>query len=81
MQRARADVKVRAPMARPDLQDAPPVRLLPGRDKRVKAGHPWAFSNEIAMTAAAKALPPGSPVRLEATTACGTACGTSTHTA
>jgi len=43
----------------------PLIRLLPGRDRRVKAGHPWAFSNEIAMTPAAKALPPGSPVRLE----------------
>jgi 23S rRNA (cytosine1962-C5)-methyltransferase len=41
------------------------IRLLPGRDRRVKAGHPWAFSNEIAMTPAAKALPPGSLVRLE----------------
>ena len=43
----------------------PLIRLLPGRDRRVKAGHPWAFSNEIAMTPAAKALPPGTPVRLE----------------
>ena len=43
----------------------PLIRLLPGRDRRVKAGHPWAFSNEIAMTPAAKALPPGSVVRLE----------------
>ncbi len=41
------------------------IRLLPGRDRRVKAGHPWAFSNEIVMTPAAKALPPGSVVRLE----------------
>ena len=41
------------------------IRLLPGRDRRVKAGHPWAFSNEIAMNPAAKALPPGSVVRLE----------------
>jgi 23S rRNA (cytosine1962-C5)-methyltransferase len=41
------------------------IRLLPGRDRRVKAGHPWAFSNEIAMTAEARALPPGTPVRLE----------------
>ncbi|MBR0673190.1 class I SAM-dependent rRNA methyltransferase [Neoroseomonas soli] len=46
-------------------QDRPIVRLLPGRDRRVKAGHPWAFSNEIAMTPAAKALPPGTIVRLE----------------
>ncbi len=52
-------------MTPPDVQDAPLVRLLPGRDRRVKAGHPWAFSNEIAMTPAAKAVPPGSPVRLE----------------
>lgn len=43
----------------------PLIRLLPGRDRRVKAGHPWAFSNEIAMTPAAKALPPGALVRLE----------------
>src|SRR3712207_6667983 len=46
-------------------QDAPVVRLLPGRDRRVKAGHPWAYSNEVAMTPTAKAVLPGSPVRLE----------------
>ncbi|MDJ0389659.1 class I SAM-dependent rRNA methyltransferase [Roseomonas sp. E05] len=45
--------------------ERPLLRLLPGRDRRVKAGHPWAFSNEIAMTAEARALPPGTPVRLE----------------
>ncbi|MBY0339317.1 MAG: class I SAM-dependent rRNA methyltransferase [Acetobacteraceae bacterium] len=43
----------------------PLLRLLPGRDRRLKAGHPWAFSNEIVMTAEAKALPPGSVVRIE----------------
>jgi 23S rRNA (cytosine1962-C5)-methyltransferase len=43
----------------------PLLRLLPRHDQRVKAGHPWAFSNELAMTPAAKALPPGSLVRLE----------------
>ncbi|MFN8882899.1 MAG: RlmI/RlmK family 23S rRNA methyltransferase, partial [Alphaproteobacteria bacterium] len=49
------------------MNNAPPplIRLLPGRDRRVKSGHPWAFSNEIAMTPAAKALLPGSVVRLE----------------
>jgi len=57
-------------MVRPAMPDSDPagrplIRLLPGRDRRVKAGHPWAFSNEIAMTPAAKALPPGSLVRLE----------------
>ena len=38
------------------------VRLLPGRDKRARLGHPWIYSNEIAMDAGAKALPPGSIV-------------------
>lgn len=42
----------------------PRVFLLPGRDKRWRQGHPWAFSNEIKMDAATKALPPGSPVTL-----------------
>ena len=43
----------------------PLIRLNPGADRRLKAGHPWAFSNEIAMTPALRALPPGSVVRLE----------------
>ncbi|MCO6418171.1 class I SAM-dependent rRNA methyltransferase [Siccirubricoccus sp. KC 17139] len=43
----------------------PLLRLLPRHDRRVKEGHPWAFSNEIAMTPEARALPPGAPVRLE----------------
>jgi len=46
-------------------QQRPALRLLPGRDRRVKAGHPWAFSNEIAMTPVARALPAGIVVRLE----------------
>jgi len=45
--------------------ERPLLRLQPGRDRRVKGGHPWAFSNEIVMTAEARALPPGTPVRLE----------------
>ncbi len=52
-------------MSQANADPRPLVRLLPGRDRRVKAGHPWAFSNEIAMTPAAKALPPGTLVRLE----------------
>ncbi|MEX2615346.1 MAG: class I SAM-dependent rRNA methyltransferase [Alphaproteobacteria bacterium] len=31
----------------------PAIRLLPGRHKRVKTGHPWVFSNEIARSEAA----------------------------
>ena len=42
----------------------PVVRILPGRGKRVRGGHPWVYSNEIEMTAEAKALPPGSVVAL-----------------
>jgi 23S rRNA (cytosine1962-C5)-methyltransferase len=42
----------------------PIVRLLPGHDKRVALGHPWAYSNEIAMDAAAKSLAAGSLVTL-----------------
>lgn len=40
----------------------PAVTLLPGRQKRAEGGHPWIYSNELAMDAAAKALPPGSLV-------------------
>ena len=42
------------------------VRVLPGRHKRAKSGHPWLYSNEIAMDQAARALPPGGLVRIEA---------------
>ena len=37
----------------------PSVLLRSGEDRRVRAGHPWAFSNEILMDAETKALPPG----------------------
>ena len=47
------------------MTEHPLIRLAPGGDRRVKGGHPWAFSNEIAMTPALRALPPGTPVRLE----------------
>ncbi|HUK00575.1 MAG TPA: class I SAM-dependent rRNA methyltransferase [Stellaceae bacterium] len=38
--------------------------LQPGRHRRAEAGHPWVYSNEVQMDAAAKALPPGSLVTL-----------------
>ena len=44
--------------------DYPQIRILPGRHKRITGGHPWAFSNELDMTAEAKALPPGGLVVL-----------------
>lgn len=49
------------------MPDAPPLlSLLADRHRRVKAGHPWIYSNEIAMVAEAKALPPGTLVRVAA---------------
>jgi 23S rRNA (cytosine1962-C5)-methyltransferase len=40
------------------------IALLAGRHRRAEAGHPWIYSNEIVMDAAAKALAPGSLVTL-----------------
>lgn len=44
-------------------EDLPVIRLQKGRQRRVRSGHPWVFSNELEMTGEAKALPPGSAVR------------------
>jgi 23S rRNA (cytosine1962-C5)-methyltransferase len=44
----------------------PSVLLRAGEDRRVRAGHPWAFSNEILMDAETKALPAGSLAILRA---------------
>ncbi len=49
-----------------DPADRPTVRLMPGGHRRAVMGHPWVFSNEIRMDAAAKALEPGTLVRLVA---------------
>lgn len=46
------------------MTDRPTVRLLAGHAKRLRGGHPWVFSNEIAMDQAAKAIEPGGLVRL-----------------
>ncbi|WP_137180114.1 class I SAM-dependent rRNA methyltransferase [Roseomonas sp. AR75] len=45
--------------------DRPLLRLNPGADRRVKAGHPWAFSNEIFARPGLREIPPGTVVRLE----------------
>ena len=47
-----------------DPAERPVVALQPGRQKRAESGHPWVYSNEIQMGAAAKALPPGGLVTL-----------------
>lgn len=43
----------------------PAVRLGPKKERRLLTGHPWVFSNEIAMTPDARALPKGCIVALE----------------
>src|ERR1700761_2340809 len=44
----------------------PTLRLNPGQGRRLRAGAPWVFSNEIAMQPEYRQMPPGSLVRLEA---------------
>ena len=44
----------------------PIIRLQPNHDRRARDGHPWVYSNEIAMTTEAKALPPGAVVEVQA---------------
>jgi 23S rRNA (cytosine1962-C5)-methyltransferase len=50
------------------MHAAPPhpvLRLRPNHGRRAASGHPWVFSNELALEADAKNLPPGGLVRLE----------------
>jgi 23S rRNA (cytosine1962-C5)-methyltransferase len=47
-----------------DPATRPSIMLLAQRHRRAEAGHPWVYSNEVAMDAAAKALTPGSLVTL-----------------
>jgi len=44
------------------VAELPQITVLPGKHKRAKSGHPWIYANEVAMTAEAKALPPGTLV-------------------
>ncbi|MGH6952685.1 MAG: class I SAM-dependent rRNA methyltransferase [Alphaproteobacteria bacterium] len=53
------------------------MRLKPGRDKRIRAGHPWAYSDEIETGEATRALPPGGLVTLAS--ADGSALGIATY--
>jgi 23S rRNA (cytosine1962-C5)-methyltransferase len=47
------------------MKKRPLLRLKPREGRRVRAGAPWVFSNELALDAEAKTLPPGSLVQLE----------------
>ncbi|NIA71271.1 class I SAM-dependent rRNA methyltransferase [Pelagibius litoralis] len=42
----------------------PSITLKPQGVKRLRRGHPWVYSNEVEMNAAAKAVPPGALVAL-----------------
>ncbi len=52
-------------MQREASADRPVLRLGPGQGRRLRAGAPWVFSNEIAMRPEYRRLPPGGLVRLE----------------
>lgn len=52
------------PAAAPSFFDLPSVTLKPHGRKRLQRGHPWVYSNEVEMDAAAKAVPTGGLVRL-----------------
>ncbi len=47
-----------------DPSSRPQITLLPGFHRRAEGGHPWIYSNEVMMDAAAKALAPGALVTL-----------------
>lgn len=44
----------------------PTIKIQGGRDRRINTGAPWLYSNELRMDSEAKALAPGSLVRLMA---------------
>ena len=47
------------------MTEHPLIRLNPGQERRLKSGHPWAFSNEIHMLPEFRQMPAGLAVRLE----------------
>ncbi len=47
------------------MSDRPTIRLNPNQDRRLRAGHPWAFSNEIRMSPEYRGWERGIPVKLE----------------
>lgn len=48
------------------MSKRPVIRLRSREGRRVKSGAPWVFSNELALDASVKALPPGTAVELAA---------------
>jgi 23S rRNA (cytosine1962-C5)-methyltransferase len=62
---AEAPVAPATPALDDDPAARPVVTLLPGGHRRAESGHPWVYSNEVQMDAAAKALAPGGLVTLK----------------
>lgn len=46
------------------INTLPVLRVKPREERRARSGHPWVYSNEIALDGDAKAIAPGSLVRL-----------------
>jgi 23S rRNA (cytosine1962-C5)-methyltransferase len=49
-----------------DPRTRPLISLVSGKHRRAEGGHPWIYSNEAALDAAAKSLPPGTLVTVAA---------------
>ncbi|TVQ37704.1 MAG: class I SAM-dependent rRNA methyltransferase [Geminicoccaceae bacterium] len=47
-----------------NMTELPRLVLKSGHERRLRAGSPWVFANEVQMTDEVKALPPGSLVKL-----------------
>lgn len=47
-----------------DIESRPLVKLRPGKGRRLAAGAPWAYADEVAMDRRTKRLAPGTVVRL-----------------
>src|SRR3984885_10201557 len=62
---AEAPVAPATPAPDDDPAARPVVTLLPGGHRRAEGGHPWVYSNEVQMDAAAKALAPGGLVTVK----------------
>ncbi|KAA5604717.1 class I SAM-dependent rRNA methyltransferase [Roseospira marina] len=60
-----ADAIETTPAFDPAQPPHPRVVLKAGQSKRLRRGHPWVYSNEVEMTPAAKALPPGTVVTVQ----------------
>lgn len=46
------------------VSSLPVIRVKPREERRIRAGHPWIYANELILDAEAKKLPPGEMVRV-----------------